>query len=253
MDVEEIFEVMRTSRQRWTTLRGRGRDWHHFVRRQEAFMRDLPPDTQIGTAVSFVQGTEGPDRSEEGESSWSLSIALPAKIRLEFPVGMEMVTVVFEGSTWWNISPHGARTNEGEPDVRHGVGPGYPLTDPARLASTLDLVASGTTEVAGREALLMTGTPRREGRDFLDEFEAKDALDDLGGSGADEFELAVDVERGVILRTEARLEGQPFNIIEFIEIAFDETLPADAFTLGVPPGTTFESAIPRWWRDRFPD
>jgi outer membrane lipoprotein-sorting protein len=56
-----------------------------------------------------------------------------------------------------------------------------------------------------------------------------------------------------VLRSEARLEGQPFHIIEFNEVEFDETLPADMFTMGVPPGRTFESSIPRWWRERSTD
>jgi hypothetical protein len=252
MCADEILEVVKTSRQRWTTLRGRGRDWRHNVRRREAFMRDVSSDTQ--TLTVFSEGFEPPDRSEQEESLWRLWISLPNTIRTEFPVGTGTVTAVLEGSTWWSISPMGARTNDGDSHVTHGTGPGYPLTDPARIPMALDLVLRGTANVAGRDALLLAGTPAgTEGIDLLDRQPTEDALDALGGAGADQYELAVDIERGVVLRGEARLEGQPFHIIEFIEIAFDETLPADAFTLGVPPGTTFESAVPRWRRDGFPD
>jgi outer membrane lipoprotein-sorting protein len=251
MDADETIQVMKSSRQRWTTLRGHGRDWHHSARHRAAFTRDRPADAEIGIAVSYAHRSDRPDRSEEEESDWRLWIALPDKIRLEFPVGIETLTAVFHGPIWWSMSPHmGARTNEGEPDVRHGTGPGYPLTDPARLASALDLVVRDTANIAGREALLMTGTPRRGSGGLLNQLAEEEALDDLGGSGADEFEVAVDVERGVILRAEARLEAQPFHVIKFIEVEFDEPLPADTFSMNLPPGTTFQSSVPRWWLDR---
>jgi hypothetical protein len=156
MCADEILEVMKTSRQRWTTLRGRGRDWRHNVRRREAFMRDVSSDTQ--TLTVFSEGFEPPDRSEQEESLWRLWISLPDTIRTEFPVGTGTVTAVLEGSTWWSISPMGARTNDGDQHVTHGTGPGYPLTDPARIPMALDLVLRGTANVAGRDALLLAGT-----------------------------------------------------------------------------------------------
>ena len=69
MCADEILEVMKTSRQRWTTLRGSGRDWRHNVRRREAFMRDVSSDTK--TLTVFSEGFEPPDRSEQEESFWA--------------------------------------------------------------------------------------------------------------------------------------------------------------------------------------
>jgi hypothetical protein len=141
MCADEILEVMKTSRRRWAALRGRGRDWRHKVRRREAFMRDVSSDTQ--TLTVFSEGCEPPDRSEQEESLWRLWISLPDTIRTEFPVGTGTVTAVLEGSTWWSSSPMGARTNDGDSHVTHGTGPGYPLTDPARIPMALDLVLRG--------------------------------------------------------------------------------------------------------------
>ena len=144
--------------------------------------------------------------------------------------------------------------SHGDSHVTHGTGPGYPLTDPTRIPMALDLVLRGTANVAGRARCFWQGRP----------LERKASISSIGslprtcwmtsaGPAPTNMNWPLILSGGVVLRSEARLEGQPFHIIEFIEIAFDETLPADAFTLGVPPGTTFESAVPRWRRDRFPD
>ncbi len=41
------------------------------------------------------------------------------------------------------------------------------------------------------------------------------------GAGAHDYELLVDAERGVLLRSEARLEGRAFRTIEVTSIRFD--------------------------------
>jgi outer membrane lipoprotein-sorting protein len=72
------------------------------------------------------------------------------------------------------------------------------------------------------------------------------------GRGADEHLLHIDAERGVILRSEARLEGRPFRIIEMEQISFDERFPDETFTLELPAGATFRSAG-EWKRELFGD
>ena len=64
------------------------------------------------------------------------------------------------------------------------------------------------------------------------------------GSGAEQYKLLVDAERGMLVRTEARLHGRPFLILEMDEVAFDEELPAETFMLAAPSGEEFE-AVPR--------
>jgi hypothetical protein len=54
--------------------------------------------------------------------------------------------------------------------------------------------------------------------------------------GADEYELEVDAERGVVLRVAARYEGKEFSIIEAEEVVFDEVLAADTFVFVSPDG-----------------
>ena len=55
------------------------------------------------------------------------------------------------------------------------------------------------------------------------------------GPGADELELAVDAERGALLRVNARLRGEPFRRLEVTEITFGP-IPAESTEPALPPG-----------------
>lgn len=58
--------------------------------------------------------------------------------------------------------------------------------------------------------------------------------------GANDYELMVDAERGVILRLASRLDGRPFDVVEVLDIGFDEAFPEGVFTLQLP-GVRFET------------
>ena len=47
--------------------------------------------------------------------------------------------------------------------------------------------------------------------------------------GADEYEVVVDAERGVLIRCASRLRGEDFDALEVEEIHFDEPLGAEVF------------------------
>jgi hypothetical protein len=57
--------------------------------------------------------------------------------------------------------------------------------------------------------------------------------------GADDYELVVDAERGAILRLASRLGGRAFDVMEVLEIAFDESFPEGTFALDLP-GVRFD-------------
>lgn len=54
--------------------------------------------------------------------------------------------------------------------------------------------------------------------------------------GADEYDLLVDMERGIVLRAAALLGGEEFFTISFEELVFDPELPPDIFVFEPPPG-----------------
>ena len=85
----------------------------------------------------------------------------------------------------------------------------------------LDLTVEGPITWAGREAWRLSGVP---GADW-DWGWDPDPL----SWGADEYEVVVDAERGVLLRCASRLRGEDFDALEVEEIHFDEQLAREVF------------------------
>jgi hypothetical protein len=56
------------------------------------------------------------------------------------------------------------------------------------------------------------------------------------GAGAQEYAIEVDAERGVLLRAEARFDGQAISVTEAMEIAFDMPLDPELFRFTPPAG-----------------
>jgi hypothetical protein len=148
---------------------------------------------------------------------WRLWHAKPDRIRAEFPVGMETVTAVIAGPRWWSWSPStGLRTNAGEPSSSHGLGPGEVLVETPSLLGWLKLQTVSRTTFLSRSAYLVGATPAK-----LDEHAPPFVLHSLG-AGADRYELVVDAEVGVVWRSQAEFEGEPFRILEVDERGINE-------------------------------
>lgn len=90
----------------------------------------------------------------------------------------------------------------------------------------LDLAVEGPVVWAGREAVRLVGVPGEEWDWGWD----PDPL----SWGADEYEVVVDAERGVLLRCASRLDGEDFDVLEVDQIHFDEEFPEDTFTSREP-------------------
>jgi outer membrane lipoprotein-sorting protein len=138
------------------------------------------------------------------------------------------MTIVSDGERTWTWTPEAGAvvydrgsfaTNEHE------------LLEPIGLVVAFELEPFGRTEVAGRPALHVRARPR----------ELESRLHSLG-FGADELELAVDVERGILLRTEARHADAAFRIVEVSEVEFDVELPPETFVFQAPEGETVRSS-----------
>ena len=78
----------------------------------------------------------------------------------------------------------------------------------------------------GREAVPLVGVP---GKEWDWEWDP-----DPLSWGADEYEVVVDAERGVLLRCASRLRGKDFDALEVTEIHFDERFPEDVFASREP-------------------
>jgi hypothetical protein len=177
----------------------------------------------------------GPPRSEqdpeEVKTKWQLWVAPHDRIRTEFVVEGETVTAVIAGDKWWSWSrSRGARTNDGDPNSSHGVGPGEALLYSARILPALRLEVIGHDMLADRP---VTEVLARPGSNVKDEtyWKGHSARHGLG-AGADEYLISVDTERGVLLGSKALIAGEPFRILEIESITFDEDLDDELFTPG---------------------
>jgi hypothetical protein len=102
------------------------------------------------------------------------------------------------------------------------------LFDPDGIAGfplgSRELSVEGKTSKAGREAIRLVGVPVEEWEHFPEPL----------WWGADEYEVLVDAQRGVLLRCASRMGGEDFDALEVEEIHFDERLPEDVFTAPEP-------------------
>ena len=89
----------------------------------------------------------------------------------------------------------------------------------------LELRVEGRAQWAGREAVRLVGVPP-----VVEQEWDPDPL----SWGADEYEVLVDAERGVLLRCASRLRGKDFDALEVEEIYFDEQFSEEVFTSREP-------------------
>lgn len=90
--------------------------------------------------------------------------------------------------------------------------------------------------IAGREGIRLRARARPGRRESIALFRL--------GAGADAYELAVDAERGILLREVASLDGADYSVTEVVAVAFDESFPPETFTLAVAGGETSAEAVP---------
>ena len=248
-DLGRVLELLHDSPSLWRTLRAEGIEWTNPPLAREAFTRgidELPgrllgpnglktPSGFLSTtsgSLGFISST-GDDASAFTDGfntteTWKLWMEQPDRRRVEFEAGHRTVTAVWVGDTWWSWAPNrGAMTNAGDPHHGHGKGPSEALVETQTLVGVLDFEALNQEQFLGRDVVRVRATPRPQ--HMMSRF----ALHGLG-SGADDYLLSVDAERGVILRSEARLRDQPFKVIEMTDVTFDESLPPDTFASPVP-------------------
>lgn len=239
-ELGQVLELLHSSPSLWHSLHATGIEWTDPPLFHEAFQRDfdvhgLPfgpsglktrswSSGLVTGGVSFT-ATSPDDASADDDDTeiWRLWIEQPDRRRAEFEVGQEIVTAVWMGDTWWSWSPsQGAMTNNGDPNRRHGKGPSEPLVETQALLGAVTFEFLGRADLLGREVLNARAIPHPQSMASMG------ALHGLG-SRADDYHLSVDTERGVVLRSEARLGSKPFKIIEMTEVTFDLKLPPETF------------------------
>lgn len=242
-DLGDALELLHCAAGRWSSVRLTLREWQHIQRGHEAFTRFVQQQGGTGyggrVQVAAFRGADAEPEPEENEQivrTWldGERAREEREGRYAFPA-----LGVRDGKQWWMYSPeHGATSNEVQPNAGSGIGEAaLHLLDPALAAGALRLRVSGEGSVAGRDCIRMTGVPRQSS-------DHAHALHRFG-FGADEIELLVDRERGVLLRIEARFMGEPFAVTEAVEVEFDVIFPPETFVFELPEGESFRPVGPR--------
>jgi outer membrane lipoprotein-sorting protein len=226
IDRSDVFELLHRSQSSFRTLRAVIRQWHDNELMEKASDRAAEQSNgSSGTLYMVTFGSRDEEPSNTYEQTTRLWLAPPRRVRIEMELPHGSHLQITNGERMWTHMPQvGAFVQERNQEADDGH---EAFLDSAPLLATLELELLGETEAAGRRALRLRGVPRAgaERRAFFE-------LD----QGADEYELLIDAERGVLLRREARIDGEPFSVTEVQEIAFDEDLPTQTFEFEPPPG-----------------
>lgn len=217
-DAPESFRTLRATIRTWRdhpVYRRADTRWVEQARRRGAHVE--------GAGVLGCCGGEDDDRTwEMFECVW---LERPQRLRHERQ-SEPVHTIVRDGSRRWFYSPlWGALESEADGPVDEGVLAELMRPLPA-MASLGKLELVGEAVVAGRLGLRIRARTRPG--------------EPLTGPGeprlADEIEFVLDRERGLMLRSESRLEGQPFSVIEFTELELDRPIDPQVFVFSPPPG-----------------
>jgi hypothetical protein len=220
VELAALLELLYSARDRSRTVQAtvRRRSDERVLReamRRRGLYRDPP-------AIPREEGAWGspPDRFEATTRLWA---ARPDRLRWETeavvdgePVGREVG--VKQGATFWTSDPlGGVQTNEGQEWERATTAPEEPLLDPALLLGAFRFEPGEDATAVGRPAVHVR-VRRRPGNHAH-----------VFGPMADELELVVDRERGLLLRVSALLDGNEVARHEVVELALDERVDPELF------------------------
>lgn len=238
-ELGDLLELVYGAGDRWRTARLTMREWHHTGRTREAIERLQERQSGGGRMTMTMHAVGGPGPPEPEEVEHVVRTWIDGERAREERAGPYAFPTlgIRDGDRWWQYSERfGASANEAEPGVQSGIGEAaLALLDPAHVLGALRLEPDGEIVVAERPALLVRGVPRD--RDGFHPHRL--------GFGAEAYELVVDRERGVLLRTTSLLDEEPLSSTEVLEVAFDEDFPPDLFVFELPEGETFRPLFPR--------
>lgn len=236
-DRKELQRLMRGAHERFVTARATIREWRDERVADE--VRERLAETEAHRRIFSTPETRRdniPQDQMEFEQTWRVWHERPNRWRQEIEPsdGSGTEYEVVDGNAFWSYSPRdGARhaiVQGGQfgPkfEIAHVFDPGVSHLE----LDALELRSAGRTQVAGREAIRVQAV-KPGGWDYPPE---------PLWWGADDYELLVDAERGVILSLASRIDGRAFDVTEVLTAAFDEAFPKDTFVLQLP-GVSFDA------------
>ncbi len=217
------------------------RIWRHEGRATAAWSAGIEEEKQRGAAISTYgascNSTE-PEEREEVSRIWRAD----GRVREEHEGGpRDGGYGVRNGELWWSWDErNGATSNRDDPKLGSGIGEGLSfMLDPTPLLGVLRFAVVGYGRVAERETISAEAVPRRrDQRKHPRSFELYEL-----GAGADCYTLEIDAQRGILLEVVASSDGEPFQKVTTVAIAFDRPIPEVRFTFEPPEG---EEIQPTW-------
>lgn len=214
------------------------RVWRHEERLLDAFRADAEEQKRRGASISFQSIGSGAHELPETEST--VRIWRDAeRFREEHHGGRrDGAYAVADGSLWWRWDDRmGAMSNEDDPSVGGGVGQELSvMLNPTPLLSALRFRVTGRSTVAGRPTITAYAWSRP-----VDPGRGRSLELHQLGSGADQYRLEVDQERGVLLAAAATRNGQPFHTIAALSMRFDQSIPDETFRFVAPAGEEIQT------------
>jgi hypothetical protein len=225
-ELGELLELLHGADAPFETLYGRFRSWHHHERQDAAFKAEAERRRGRGAFFGSFSAGEMPEESEEITSIWRQGSDRARTERSDS-------YAVAVGERWWMWQEGiGALSNEDDDSVGSGVGDELDvLLSPARLLGVLRFERAGRAHRVGRPVIVANAWPRSEPRHGPDDF----ALHELG-FGADRYRLEVDAELGLILASQAFLDGAPFSEVGALELTVNEPIDPALFEFVPPEG-----------------
>lgn len=217
------------------------RTWQHEERASAAWRAATEEEKGRGAAISTYGAactSSEPVEREEVLHIWRAD----GRVREEHAGGpRDGAYGVRDGELWWSWDErNGATSNRDDPKLGSGIGEGLSfMLDPTPLLGLLRFAVVGHGRVAGRETITAEAVPRwRDPRRGPRSFELYEL-----GAGADRYTLEIDEQRGVLLEVVASRDGEPFNKVTTVAIAFDRLISEERFTFEPPAG---EEIQPTW-------
>jgi hypothetical protein len=210
MDIPGILELLHLAHGRYEAIEARVRSWRdpavasmaraRWLRREDAEPRIGPIET-----IEHVW--------YEAEDRWRME-------RESDPPGKRFVHVQ-SGRQCWRFDPKAPNYSGTFEGTFFGDVVGHPLLwEPNVLIPEMWFGSGLETSVAGREAIRVETTRRPTSHDYI-----------VAIPWADAYELAIDAERGVLLRLASRFEGQDAHVEEVLEINLDPEVPDETFLI----------------------
>jgi hypothetical protein len=212
-------------------LKERGRQLAETSRARKGWVH--PPFGQ-------ASGDQSATASRFQERLAVLSVRRPSQVRIEH----EQYVLVVDGDHWWQkgrgFGPVTGRDEtivQGMLELEHVAF----MLDPSYFAAMNGLTFVGADSVGGRPAMRLKSPESEDLAGLL--------VPGIGWAGFDpEFELWVDTERGLLLKTAERFHGRDSQVTELVDVEFDTQIADEVFTLVLPAGQEFrryEDVCPR--------